>query len=451
MKRFKDQYWIKSGFLTVLQNFSGVLFGFGSFLILVRLLSKEDYGVWVLFMTAINILELARNGLIQNALVKFLAQTSKEDAPKVISASFTISWGLTAIFIMANFLFVPSLANMWHSPKLVNMFYLYNIVFLLTGILNQFNAIEQAHLNFKGVFLTNFIRQGSLFAYIAFCSVFNFHTELLYLVYVQIFSAVISTALGYFLARPYLRNLSYKLYPEWVKKLFNYGKYSFGTSISSIISGSIDQMMLGAYLGPAKAGVFNIAMRITNLIEIPINAVSTIVFPQSAKRIESEGKTAIKYLYEKSVGSLLAILIPGLLFLYFFADFVVVLIAGEKNAESVPLLRVTLLYCLMIPYGRQFGTILNSIGKTRLTFYMVLFNALVNIAFNYFLIHRWGIIGAAYATLFSNINGFIIAQVILKKELNISQRNILLYAVNFYPEFFKRYIKAPKAKLHANP
>jgi len=167
-----------------------------------------------------------------------------------------------------------------------------------------------------------------------------------------------------------------------------------------------------------------------------------IVFPQSAKRMATEGKAGIKYLYEKSVGTLIALLIPGVLFLYLFSDFVVTLVAGTNYKDTIPLLHITLLYCLFTPYGRQFGNILDSVGKTRLTFFVVLMVTSINIGLNYIFISRLGVLGAAYATLTAHIIGFFIGQSILRKELNVSIKNTFIYAWQFYPEFFRKYLKA---------
>ena len=62
-------YWIRSGAYTILQRSSMLLFGVGSFMLLVRMLSKEDFGVWSLFLSVATLFEVARNGLIQNALI----------------------------------------------------------------------------------------------------------------------------------------------------------------------------------------------------------------------------------------------------------------------------------------------------------------------------------------------------------------------------------------------
>ncbi len=434
----KDKYWLKSGLLNIVQNFSGVFFGFASFYFLVRLLTKHDFGVWTLFMSVATILETVRSGMIQNALIKFISSTDKSEHPRIISASTAISGIITAVCIVLCLIFGHVLAKMWNSAELTQMFYIYAILFFLTGILTQCNCIEQANLEFSGVVVTNFIRQVVFFAFVFGSYISNRETALPQLLYVQIASVVISILVSIYYVKDLIK---FKWQPNiaYMKKLFNYGKFAFGTSVSSILSGTIDQMMLGALLSPAASGAFNIAIRITNLVDIPTNAVATVVFPQSAKRMESDGPEAIAYLYEKSVGTILAILIPGLVVLYFLSGYVVHFIAGDKFADSIPLLKITLFYCLFIPFGRQFGTILDSIGQTKTNFIIVFLTASMNLTLNYFFIIRFGVMGAAFATLISNCIGFAIAQTILKKKLNVNVLHTFIYAYRFYPEFYAKY------------
>ncbi|MBK0381726.1 flippase [Pedobacter sp. SD-b] len=438
--RGEGNYWIRSGFINVLQNFASVIFGFGSFFFLVRVLSKHDFGEWTVYMTTITILNIFRDGLIKNALIKFLSGASEEDKPKIMTAAFTINMIITVVIVVLNLALGSLLARLLKSPDLVNLFYLFNIIYVLNGVLTQFNCIEQANLKFKGVFVSNTVFQAIYFFYVLYCFVFNVDIPLYHLVVVQIFGSLVAMVIAYFYTRSYL-NFAFGFFKTWMIKLFNYGKYAFGTSMSSILSGSVDQMMLSGIISPIASGVFNVAVKIVNLIDIPTTAVANIVFPQSAKRMETEGKESIKYLYEKSVGTILAILIPGLIFIYIFPDFILYLLAGNKYTNAGSILRVTLLYTLLIPFGRQFGTILDSIGKTKTTFYIVVVTAATNLILNYFFILNMGIIGAAYATLISNILGFTIAQIILRKELGVKFYHAFVYAYRFYPEFYQNFVK----------
>jgi O-antigen/teichoic acid export membrane protein len=198
-------------------------------------------------------------------------------------------------------------------------------------------------------------------------------------------------------------------------------------------------MMLGAMLSPAATGAFNVAVRIMGLIEIPTNTMAVMVFPQSAKRVATGGTEAIKYLYEKSVGTVLALVLPCFLFISFFPDFVVHVIAGSKYPETVSIIRLTVIYCFFVPYSRQFGTILDSIGKPKTNFIFVVLAAVLNITLNFLMIRRFGIMGAVYATLIANAITFVFMQIILTRELQVRLINTFIYAFRFYPEFFHKY------------
>ena len=436
----KGNYWLVSGTLSILQNFSGVFFGFASFFVLVRSVSKADFGAWVLFMSTIMIMESIRTGLIQMALIRYLAANEPDKHPSIITASAILSGIVTIFCVVLNLLFSGYLAALWDSPQLTDLFLVYNIGFVLSGILNLFNYIEQAYLSFKGIFLTNLVRQAVFFLFVAGAFFFDYPVQLIELVWVQVVSLVAATLLAYFFVNDKLR-FSLADCWAWTSKLFGYGKYAFGTLISSMLSGTLDQMMLGAMLSPAASGAYNIAVRVANLTDIPTNAMAVIVFPQSAKRMAEEGKSAIKYLYERSVGITLALLLPAILFLYVFADWTISLIAGERFDDSIPLLKITLLYSVLVPFGRQFGNILDSIGKTKTTFLVVLLNTVINLGLNYLLIKKIGIMGAAYATMISSFIGFIIAQIILKKEASVNVLNTFVYMFRFYPEFFTQYVR----------
>lgn len=433
-------YWLRSGLLSLIQNFSGVFFGFASFYLLVRVLNKDEYGSWVLFMAVVTILEAVRTGLIQTALIRHISGNARDEHAEIVGGAIVLSAVTTLICILANTFLAGYLATLWSTPELRQLFLLYNIVFLISGVLNILNCIEQANLSFKGNFAAGLIRQGFLFLFVGFAYVTNYTISLQELVWVLGFNVTLATIFAYHFAKPYL-TAAFNKVRYWVKQLLNFGKYGFGTFVSSLLSGTIDQMMLGAMLSPAASGAFNIAVRITNLIDIPTNAMATIVFPQSAKRMASDGESAVKYLYEKSVGITLGILLPGILFLYFFAEWVITLLAGGQYQDSIPLLKITLLYALLIPFGRQFGTILDSIGKPKITFSVVLLTTVLNLVLNYFLIRSIGVMGAAYATLISNFIGFLLGQLVLKHFIGVKLGNVFIYMKEFYVTFFKSYLK----------
>jgi len=434
------RYWLQSGFLSLMINFQNLIFGFGSFYFLVRELDKHHYGIWSLFVATTTIFDSARSGMVQNALIKYLSDHTKKDHPAIVNASFYLSGGLMLVCIIINISLAGYLSHIWHDPELINMFYLFNIVYLLQGILYQFQWIEQANLSFKGVLISSVIRQGGFFTYVVLAFFLRWPLTLISFIWVQAGCAFVAAIVQYSFVSDEIV-LDKKVDWTWVKKLFSYGKYVFGTNISGVLTGSINQMMLGAIISADTAGAFNVAVRITTLTEVPTNALGSVVFPQSAKRFATGGNDAIKYLYEKSVGTLLAILIPCLAILFLFPDFTVRFIAGNKYPETIPIVRLTVLVCLFTPFSRLFGTIMDSIGKPRLNFIIIVAFTAFELFLTWLLIEDFGMMGAVYSALAACAVFFIIIQVILNRQLKINFWNTFVYAVQFYPEFYQHYIR----------
>ena len=192
--------------------------------------------------------------------------------------------------------------RLWHYPGLFQMFVIFIGVFVLQGLLSQFQWIEQAHLKFRGVLVTTMMKQGGFFLFVFFVFIFHLDISLIELIYVQIICAAVSAFVEYLYIREYIR-ISGRVHMDWIKKLFGYGKFVFGTYLTTVLSASANQMMLGTLISPAAAGSYNVAIRILNLTDVPTNALGAIVFPQSAKRFAAQGAEAGKYLYEKSVGT----------------------------------------------------------------------------------------------------------------------------------------------------
>ncbi len=440
MKDPNRQYWLRSGSYTMILNIQALLFGFGGFYLLVHILDKHLFGIWALFIATVTVFEMVRSGLVQNALIQFLSFNEEEVHAEIMSASYVLSVIIMVVCIGVNIAIAGFLARLWHYPPLAKMFYLYSIVYVLQGVLTQFQWIEQAKFSFKGILYSTALKQAGFFGYLVYCFFAHYTPSLNRLIYVMSLFTLAGAILEYFFVRHYL-SFVFKIHFNWIRKMFHYGKYVLATSISNIITNTVNQMLVGTLMSPDAAGVYNVAIKVTNLADLPTNALGTIVFPQSSKRFAAQGREAGKYLYEKSVGTLLALLVPFVLILFLFPSFVIHVIAGGRYADAIPLIRITALTCLFSPFSRLFGTILDSIGKTRYNFLVVIFFLCFELVLNYFMIKRQGLMGAIYATLIANGIFFLVMQMILRRLLRVNLFNSFLYALRFYPEFWGAYIR----------
>ena len=446
MNDTNKHYWLKSGSYTMMLNIQQLLFGFGSFYFLVRILDKQSFGVWTLFVATTSIFEMARSGLIQYALIKFLSESPDNEKPKIMSASFVLSAAIMCVCIIINVSLAAWLAKLWHYPGLLQMFLIFNGVYILQGLLSQFQWIEQAHMKFQGILVTTMMKQGGFFLFVFVSYLFHSSLSMPDLIYAQAICTAIAAFAEYFYVRDYLR-ISWQVHADWVRKLFGYGKFVFGTYLTTVLSGSINQMMLGTMISPVAAGSYNVAIRIVSLTDIPTNALGAIVFPQSAKRFAAQGVEAGKYLYEKSVGTIFALLVPLVIFVFCFPGFVVRLVAGTKYGEAAPMVQFVILTCLFSPFDRFFGVIMDSIGRAKLNFVIISSFISLTLLLNYFLIGRIGIMGCIYGTLMADVIVVIVRQVLLFKILNVNPLSPFIYAWRFYPEFIRNYVKPLLGKL----
>lgn len=443
LKKINGSYWLKSGSYIFMNRVGVTLFGFVNFYILIRVLPKEDFGAWVLFLTVATLMELIKHGFVRNPLIRYLAMSSKEESGRIQTASMLLNVAVGVLEVLVLVLCAFFLSDFWNSPQLNNLFLIYIFTTSFLVPINHFDVIQQARMQFKGTFLSNFFRHFGLFLYIVVVFALGYPIELDHLAYAQMISIFLSGFISLKYARPYLE-FSKTVHWEWLRELRSYGFFTFGTNVSSMINKSIDSWMLGKLISPAAVTIFNPALRISNLVEVPTETLTSIMFPKLSERISNEGPEAARYLYEKAVGTITAFMIPVVIFFIVFADPIIYFVAGPGFEETVPILQITMLYGLIIPFNRFLGITLDAIGKAKLNFLFVLRNAGINIISNYIFISNFGIIGAAYGTLTSYVLITIINQIYLQYFLGVKVANVFKHLLESYGKVFSTGVKMLK-------
>ncbi len=408
-----------------------LLYGFGGAVILFRSLHKAEFGTWVLFTVVVSILEVGRIGLLQNALVKYLSEHDNDgETARINTASVVLNLLLTGVIILLLNGFAGLAAQLLNAPDLAPLLRIYSFTTLALIPFFQFNYIQQANLDFKGIFFSNLFKGSVLFAYILFAFSFGKNIALTTLAWYQVGAAVAGSLVAWYFARPWL-NYSRQVDWGWVRKLFRFGKYVLGTNLSTQIFRNSDKLLLGALPGAGAAAValYDAAMRITNLTDIPTHSMASMLFPQTARRTSETG--ALKFLYEKAVGAILAFLVPVIILVELFAEWIIHIVAGPEYTESAMLLRITILFGLFIPYAVQFGTLLDSAGRPGINFQYTLLSLVLTAGFNYFFITKMGVAGAALGTLLAYALSFVLMQLYLHRHFRVNPLMPFVYMKGF--------------------
>jgi len=155
-----------------------------------------------------------------------------------------------------------------------------------------------------------------------------------------------------------------------------------------------------------------------------------------AQFYRSNEQTQSTQLYERSVSLLLAFMIPLSIIMFLFSDQIVYIIAGKNYIESGYLLKITAFYTLFIPFGRQFGILLDATRKPKINFYVVLGTAIIGSIITLVFIKNWGITGAAYGTLLTYLVRFLFQQWWLYSYFGINTLTVFRAIPNVYRWFF---------------
>ncbi|HLF66515.1 MAG TPA: oligosaccharide flippase family protein, partial [Gammaproteobacteria bacterium] len=331
----------------------------------------------------------------------------------------------------------PLLSRWWQAAGLNEILYLYGISLVFSVPLVFFQFLCMANMNFKPRFFSNLVYQSVNFTLILLLYFFVGKVQIYQLPLIQATAALSGLIVIIFAARPYLR-FTRKLDWSWVSRLFHFGKFVFATNMSSMLFKQMDILMIGYFINPVAVALYNVPGRVTNYVEVPMNSMASLVFPQAAKRIEEQGKAAVRYLYEKSVGTLLAVIVPIALVMALFAKEIILLIAGKDYLGAVPLLQVMAFLTILKPFGRQGGTILDSAGYPNYNFYSLLLSLFANVLLNWFFILHYGVMGAVTATVIAMFIGTLIQQFVLAKKLGINIHHPFIYMWVVYRDVFKK-------------
>ena len=122
LKKINDSYWLRSGSFTFMNKVFITLFGFINFYILIRVLSREDFGAWVLFIYVASLMELVKHGFVRNPLIRYLAMSPDEESSSIQTASLVLNIVVGALEVLVLFLCSIYLSDFWGAPQLRSLF-----------------------------------------------------------------------------------------------------------------------------------------------------------------------------------------------------------------------------------------------------------------------------------------------------------------------------------------
>ena len=422
-------------------------------MLIVRAFVIEDNAVWSLYLTALMLFETIKQGLLRNPTIKFLGMPEYAEKKSEVQYSALLLNLLFSLLAIVGIVFFGNLiGDFLKTPQLVPLLFWSILLILLLIPFSHCEVMLQAHFKFSSIFWAHFIRQGFFFSSVLILYFFfRDYFSLVNLMILQIAALFLGAIVMFIHARQFLvKQIHFS--KKVLVDMLHFGKYIFGTNLFSNLARSFDQFITANVLSPAEGKTYvpyyNVTSRIFNMMDVPSLAAADVLFPKNVQTLETDGLGMVKYHFERMIATILAVIIPAVLFIFFFPKLIIYILAGEKYYGVVPILQLTVLFAVTRPLGYLFGSTLDSIGKPKINFWVGLAYMLISLFVNYICLYQFGGIGAAYASMMNAVIGMAIMIAVLKKYIHLELKNIFKYLVDVYRDIFKliaRLKKSPAA------
>ena len=395
-------------------------------------------GTWALFLVVTTVFEISKSSLLKNAHIRYVSSSKdKEERSAVASASMLINAAITGVFILMILFFGNWLSAWLHAGNDLDDMLKAFIPGLIGMVLfSHLEAVQQSHLDFKGVFAGYFARQ------LAFFVIIVLHTILKIPFSLPRLSLYLSGCifLGAFVM--YLYSRSYFLYRfnpsrAWLKNIFGYGGYIFSSGVVANLFSNLDQVLTARFIPDGSSVAFyNAASRISQLIDVPSYAAAEILFPKASMASVEEGPGKVRYLYERMVAALLCFTVPTGLIMLAFPKLIITIIAGSRYVAAAPIIQLYVVTGMVGPMQNQAANLLNSIGKSGLCFLLNTVSLIAKLLVNCACLYYIGFYGAAIGSMITASIAAVAWQWVLHKQVGSKVPTIARYMLDFYKTLY---------------
>jgi O-antigen/teichoic acid export membrane protein len=225
----------------------------------------------------------------------------------------------------------------------------------------------------------------------------------------MIISILIVTALGWALfLRRYEKPVVWKLDQGFIGEIITQG-WPVGVAGASLrVNTNADSIFVNAYFGDMQTGLYGAAYRLINAIITAGTFFTNAVFPLACKHYQ-ESVPALADFISYASKLLLLVTVPSVVLLSVMSEEIIALIFGQGYADSAMPFRLLVWAAGIAIICRLYHNTLVACDCQYTFMKIILASAVFNIICNFLLIPSYGMIGAAVATLLTELLLFILA------------------------------------------
>ncbi len=418
---------LKGSFISFLWYGFGKILAFVFVFVCIRTYGKTNYGYIALALTLMQVFSLIGKIGFHGVVLRFVSQYSSQNqwgkVRKIYLDSVRFSFPFSVIFSAVYYFSAPALANFFGDVELIPYFQLFALAVLP-------HALYQVVIEgLRG------LKKNSLYSFYLNASIILFAIVML-LLFIAMSDNELNAAIAYVLAifiacifAFYSFARTTHLFSQPTEPAMS-AREIFSISLPMMLSGSLlfviswtDNIMLGRFRTEDEVGIYDIAFRIAVLAGSTLMSVNVVNAPRFA---EYYGKGDMKSLSDSVTRSSKLIFwtsLPIMLICLIFPRFLLSVFDKDAMAASTALVILVIGKFISAICG-PVGNIMHMTGKQKQFQFIMLFAAVVNIILNLILTPRYGMTGAATASMVSIV------------LWNVITAFVVHHYYGFYPFYF---------------
>lgn len=368
-------------FQSLLGNGVMAVFGLVINAILYRTLTTTDVGIYMFFLVVFGLVDTARSGFLTFAFVKFYSGEESEKAKQIAGSTWSIAiistTILAALSIPAKYAFAY-----FHSDDVVTFLEYFPWLFIVGLPFFMATLITQGDKRFDKLLWLRIANQLLFFGaivWLTFAKKANISTVLMAYTLANAGGSLFAFICGW--TGIGLINNTTKYY---LKKLFDFGKFSFGTSLSATLFRVTDVFFL-EILGKEALAVYFLGGRLLQIIEIPLSSFVSSAMPQMSGYFNHDEHAKMMAMMKKMTGLVSIALMIVAIGSIIFAEPIIYVIGGPAYVHTAApnLFRLFMSIAAFAPIDRFFAVTMDVIHKPKVNFYKILVMLVANLLGDY--------------------------------------------------------------------
>ncbi|MDC0609963.1 oligosaccharide flippase family protein [Vibrio sp.] len=350
--------------------------GIISTLILIRILSPEDFGVAALVSIIIAFFMM----LSEVGTDKYLIKAEYCDEDDLDSA-----WSLNLVLKLFCSLLIATLssfiADFLNEPNMSTVLLLGSLLPIISALKNVGMVLYERELNYKPLTkLSVFVKLLVFPITISTALILRNYWALI----VGILSSEILTVIGSYWMHPYR--------PKWSRKNWHnqwgFSKWVLLSTISGYVRSRIDALLLGRFLDSTSVGYYRVSQEFAWLPFSELIAPATASFYAGISKVSNNRQELTqKVLQYLSISYMLVM--PSCLGIYALQDSFTVVVLGSQWKDAAPILGLLSLLMISMPINISLQTTLTSLSKVSYLFFVDLFMISAIVAGFYVVNTQW--------------------------------------------------------------